>query len=77
MSASHVTLLMLTLSILAAGFLELFISSHLHFTHSFSPVFLLSLSGLCYHPKQFYLKNQQLALLTGVILLGGSFSFLC
>ena len=67
---------MLTLSILAAGFLELFISSHLHFTHSFSRVFLLSLSGLCYHPKQFYLKNQQLALLTSVILLGGSFSFL-
>ena len=57
--------------------LELFISSHLHFTHSFCRVFLLSLSGLCYHPDQFYLKNQQLAPLTGVILLGGSFSFLC
>lgn len=76
MSASHVTFLMLTLSILAAGFLELFISSHLHFLHNLSHVFSLSLSGLCYHPEQFYLKNQQLGLLTGLVL-GGSFSFFC
>lgn len=76
MSASHVTFLMLTLSIPAAGFLELFISSHLHFLHNLSHVFSLSLSGLCYHPEQFYLKNQQLGLLTGLVL-GGSFSFFC
>ena len=75
MSASHVTSLMLTL--LAAGFLELFISSHLQFIHNFSHVFLLSLSRLCYHPEQFYFKNQQLGLLTGLTLLGGSFSFFC
>lgn len=56
MSASHVTFLMLTLSIPAAGFLELFISSHLHFLHNLSHVFSLSLSGLCYQPEQFYLK---------------------
>lgn len=68
---------MLIPSILAAGFLELFVSSHLHFTPNFGHVFLWPLSGLCYHPEQFYLQNQQLRHLTTLFLPGGSFSYFC
>lgn len=77
MSPSHVTSFMLIPSILAAGFLELFIFCHLHSTPNLGHVFLLPLHGPCYHPEQFCLQNQRLRHVTTLILPSGTHCYFC